>query len=129
VPIGETRSPRSPAVFSRLTVQEPVMWIVRFALNRLLVAFFSTLLPWFVLVQKRNPELLNFFFIVQLFRNYLTPEQNLPGPFYYFAPVLIVGLLPWLSVALIGSVPGQSQSAGQMTALSDYWVGRGKMAQ
>jgi hypothetical protein len=61
VPIGETRSSRSPAVFSRLTVQEPVMWIVRPALNRLLVAFFTTLLPWFVLVQKRNPELLNFF--------------------------------------------------------------------
>lgn len=52
-----------------------------------------------MLVQQRNPEFFNFFFIVQQFRRYLTPEQNRPGAFYYFVPVLLVGFLPWLSVA------------------------------
>ncbi|WP_179404018.1 glycosyltransferase family 39 protein [Burkholderia guangdongensis] len=64
-----------------------------------LVIFFAIATPWFVLVQQRNPEFFNFFFIVQQFRRYLTPEQNRPGPFYYFVPVLLIGFLPWLSVA------------------------------
>ncbi|CAM2193187.1 4-amino-4-deoxy-L-arabinose transferase [Paraburkholderia kururiensis] len=64
-----------------------------------LVVFLAIVLPWFVLVQDRNPEFFNFFFIVQQFRRYLTPEQNRPGAFYYFVPVLLVGFLPWLSVA------------------------------
>ncbi|SMF98012.1 glycosyltransferase family 39 protein [Burkholderia singularis] len=65
-----------------------------------LVIFFAIVTPWFVLVQQRNPEFFNFFFIVQQFRRYLTPEQNRPGPLYYFVPVLLVGFLPWLSVCV-----------------------------
>ncbi|SIT43520.1 PMT family glycosyltransferase, 4-amino-4-deoxy-L-arabinose transferase [Paraburkholderia piptadeniae] len=65
-----------------------------------LIVFFAIVTPWFVIVQDRNPEFFNFFFIVQQFRRYLTPEQNRPGPFYYFVPVLIVGFLPWLSVSV-----------------------------
>ncbi|MEX3934755.1 glycosyltransferase family 39 protein [Paraburkholderia phymatum] len=65
-----------------------------------LIVFFAIVTPWFVIVQDRNPEFFNFFFIVQQFRRYLTPEQNRPGAFYYFVPVLIVGFLPWLSVSV-----------------------------
>jgi 4-amino-4-deoxy-L-arabinose transferase-like glycosyltransferase len=65
-----------------------------------LIVFFAIATPWFVLVQQRNPEFLNFFFIVQQFERYLTPEQNRPGAFYYFVPVLLIGFLPWLSVTL-----------------------------
>ncbi|TKC90196.1 glycosyltransferase family 39 protein [Trinickia terrae] len=64
-----------------------------------LVVFFAIATPWFLLVQERNPEFFNFFFIVQQFQRYLTPEQNRPGPFYYFAIVILVGFLPWLSIS------------------------------
>ncbi|MEX3555192.1 MAG: glycosyltransferase family 39 protein [Burkholderia gladioli] len=63
------------------------------------VIFFAIATPWFVLVQQRNPEFFDFFFVVQQFRRYLTPEQNRPGPVYYFVAVLLVGFLPWLSIA------------------------------
>jgi 4-amino-4-deoxy-L-arabinose transferase-like glycosyltransferase len=62
--------------------------------------FFAIVSPWFILVQQRNPEFFNFFFIVQQFQRYLTPAQNRPGPFYYFVPVMLVGFLPWLSVSV-----------------------------
>ncbi|MEK6295359.1 MAG: 4-amino-4-deoxy-L-arabinose transferase, partial [Paraburkholderia tropica] len=65
-----------------------------------LIVFFAVVSPWFVLVQERNPEFFNFFFIVQQFQRYLTPAQNRPGPFYYFVPVMLVGFLPWLSVSV-----------------------------
>jgi 4-amino-4-deoxy-L-arabinose transferase-like glycosyltransferase len=63
-----------------------------------LVVFFAVATPWFVLVQQRNPEFFNFFFIVQQFDRYLTPAQNRPGPVYYFVWVVLVGFLPWLSL-------------------------------
>ena len=63
-----------------------------------LIVFFAIATPWFVLVQQRNPEFFNFFFIVQQFDRYLTPAQNRPGPVYYFVWVLLAGFLPWLSI-------------------------------
>jgi 4-amino-4-deoxy-L-arabinose transferase-like glycosyltransferase len=63
------------------------------------LVFAVIVVPWFALVQRNNPEFLNYFFIVQQFERYLTPAQNRPGPVYYFAAVLLVGFLPWLSLA------------------------------
>ncbi|WP_347559015.1 glycosyltransferase family 39 protein [Robbsia sp. KACC 23696] len=70
-----------------------------------LLVFLLLCAPWFALVQRDNPEFFHFFFIVQQFDRYLTPDQNRPGPLYYFVPVLLVGMLPWLSL-LPGSLRG-----------------------
>ncbi|MBR8301136.1 glycosyltransferase family 39 protein [Burkholderia dolosa] len=90
--------PGAVLVLYTLIARDWALW-KRLYLVSGLVIFFAIVTPWFVLVQQRNPEFFNFFFVVQQFRRYLTPEQNRPGPFYYFAPVLLVGFLPWLSVA------------------------------
>ncbi|PRF74641.1 4-amino-4-deoxy-L-arabinose transferase [Burkholderia multivorans] len=90
--------PGAVLVLYTLVARDWALW-KRLYLVSGLVIFFAIAAPWFVLVQQRNPEFFNFFFIVQQFRRYLTPEQNRPGPFYYFVPVLLVGFLPWLSVA------------------------------
>ncbi|VWB21385.1 glycosyltransferase family 39 protein [Burkholderia lata] len=90
--------PGAVLVLYTLVARDWVLW-KRLYLVSGLVIFFAIVTPWFVLVQQRNPEFFNFFFIVQQFRRYLTPEQNRPGPLYYFVPVLLVGFLPWLSVA------------------------------
>ncbi|VWC23138.1 4-amino-4-deoxy-L-arabinose transferase [Burkholderia pseudomultivorans] len=90
--------PGAVLVLYTLIARDWALW-KRLYLVSGLVIFFAIATPWFVLVQQRNPEFFNFFFIVQQFRRYLTPEQNRPGPFYYFVPVLLIGFLPWLSVA------------------------------
>ncbi|MDR3099712.1 MAG: glycosyltransferase family 39 protein, partial [Paraburkholderia sp.] len=82
-----------------------------------LIVFFAIVSPWFVLVQQRNPEFFNFFFIVQQFQRYLTPAQNRPGPFYYFVPVMLVGFLPWLSVS-VQSVRHALRAPGQTNGFS-----------
>jgi 4-amino-4-deoxy-L-arabinose transferase-like glycosyltransferase len=60
-----------------------------------LCVFTAIVLPWFVLVQQRNPEFLRFFFIHEHFERYLLPDHHRPGPWWYFLPVLLVGLWPW----------------------------------
>lgn len=82
--------PGAVLVLYTLIARDWALW-KRLYLVSGLVIFFAIVTPWFVLVQQRNPEFFNFFFVVQQFRRYLTPEQNRPGPFYYFVPVLLVG--------------------------------------
>jgi 4-amino-4-deoxy-L-arabinose transferase-like glycosyltransferase len=60
-----------------------------------LCVFSAIVLPWFVLVQQSNPEFFHFFFIQEHFERYLLPYHRRPGPWWYFAPVLLVALLPW----------------------------------
>jgi 4-amino-4-deoxy-L-arabinose transferase-like glycosyltransferase len=57
--------------------------------------FAAIALPWFVLVQQRNPEFFPFFFVHEHFDRYLLPTHNRPGPWWYFVPVVLIGLLPW----------------------------------
>ncbi|MBU9175755.1 glycosyltransferase family 39 protein [Burkholderia gladioli] len=90
--------PGAVLVLYTLIARDWALW-KRLHLVSGVVIFFAIATPWFVLVQQRNPEFFDFFFVVQQFRRYLTPEQNRPGPVYYFVAVLLVGFLPWLSIA------------------------------
>ncbi|MDR5750581.1 MULTISPECIES: glycosyltransferase family 39 protein [unclassified Caballeronia] len=89
--------PGAVLVLYSLITRDWALW-KRLYIGSGLIVFLIVAAPWFVLVQMKNPEFFNFFFIVQQFKRYLTPEQNRPGPLYYFVPVLIVGFLPWLSI-------------------------------
>src|SRR6266480_4047139 len=60
-----------------------------------LCVFGAIVLPWFILVQERNPEFFGFFFIREHFERYWLPHHHRAGPWWYFIPVLLVGLLPW----------------------------------
>jgi 4-amino-4-deoxy-L-arabinose transferase-like glycosyltransferase len=91
--------PGAVLVLYTLVARDWAIWRRLYLVSGLIV-FFAIVTPWFVLVQQRNPEFFNFFFVVQQFRRYLTPEQNRPGAFYYFVPVILVGFLPWLSVSV-----------------------------
>ena len=55
--------------------------------------------PWFIAVSRANPEFAHFFFIHEHVERFLTTEHRREGPIWYFVPVLLVGLLPWLSIA------------------------------
>jgi 4-amino-4-deoxy-L-arabinose transferase-like glycosyltransferase len=57
--------------------------------------FAAIVLPWFILVQHRNPEFFHFFFIYEHFERYALPDHHRPGPWWYFVPVVLVGLWPW----------------------------------
>lgn len=63
-----------------------------------LVIFFAICTPWFVLVSERNPEFPHFFFIHEHFQRFLTKVHFRLGPWYYFIPLLIIGIVPWLAM-------------------------------
>jgi 4-amino-4-deoxy-L-arabinose transferase-like glycosyltransferase len=70
--------------------------------------------PWFIVASQRNSEFAHFFFVVQHFQRYLSPQGfDRYQPAWFFIPVLLVGFLPWttfLPGALVTGV--QSARAG-----------------
>ena len=62
------------------------------------IVFLAVAAPWFVVVSLRNPEFFGFFFIHEHFTRFLTTEHRREGAWWYFIPILVVGILPWLTV-------------------------------
>jgi 4-amino-4-deoxy-L-arabinose transferase-like glycosyltransferase len=58
--------------------------------------FVAIAAPWFVAVSIANPEFFQFFFIHEHFERFLTREHNRYEPAWYFIPVVLVGVLPWI---------------------------------
>jgi 4-amino-4-deoxy-L-arabinose transferase-like glycosyltransferase len=58
--------------------------------------FLLTCVPWYVLCGLRNPEFFRVFIIEHNFKRYLTPEFQHIQPFWYYLPITIVALLPWV---------------------------------
>ena len=56
--------------------------------------------PWFVLVSMANPEFPEFFFIHEHFTRFLTTEHRRGEPWWYFVPMLLLGLIPWTLTAV-----------------------------
>ncbi len=80
------------------TAFDPLGWLLYLALAA----------PWFVLVDRANPGHAQFFFVHEHFTRFLTHQHARQGSDnwvldkLYFVGILAVGLLPWLSAAVIG---------------------------
>jgi 4-amino-4-deoxy-L-arabinose transferase-like glycosyltransferase len=86
--------------------------------------FAAIALPWFVLAARANPAFLRFFFIREHLQRYLTPIEHRTEPVWFFIPVLIVGVLPWLPQALRAIASGWRASAprGEFDPVRLLWI-------
>ena len=53
--------------------------------------------PWFVLVSARNRSFPGFFFVHEHFARFLTTVHQRVEPWWYFLPLLLLAVLPWIS--------------------------------
>ncbi len=72
----------------------------RLLLVRGAALFGALCLPWLILIQHRLPSFFQFFFVREHFERYLTKIENRYQPWWYFIPILLAGILPWLLPAL-----------------------------
>ena len=77
-------------------------------MDSLKVIYLLITAPWFVLIAQRNPEFLEFFFIHEHLQRFTQDTHSRTGPIYYFAPLLIIGALPWVL-----QIPGSIAQAWQ----------------
>lgn len=77
-------------IFNRWRDLKTLHWFSGFTI------FLLISLPWHILVQIKNPEFFHFYFIEQHFLRYLTNDMDRYQPMWWFVPVLLGGLFPWI---------------------------------
>ncbi len=58
--------------------------------------FLALAAPWYVLVSLKNPEYPYYFFIAEHLLRYTTTKFHRAKPFWYYVPLVVGGLLPWI---------------------------------
>jgi 4-amino-4-deoxy-L-arabinose transferase-like glycosyltransferase len=51
--------------------------------------------PWFIAVSLRNPDFPEFFFVHEHFARFLTTVHQRVEPWWFFLPLLLLGVFPW----------------------------------
>lgn len=93
-----------------------------------ILLFLLIVLPWHILVQSRNPEFFQFYFIDQQFLRYSTLIAQRYQPDWFFIPIFIAGFLPWVCFfpqAIVSHFPRNCQ---QFKEKNNYiflllWIG------
>ncbi|WP_025916748.1 glycosyltransferase family 39 protein [Herminiimonas sp. CN] len=84
----------------------------RLHIGKGLLLFFAITTPWFVLVSIRNPEFPYFFFIHEHFQRFTSEVHHRAGPWYYFIPLLLLGIAPWLGILFQSVLKSWSAAPG-----------------
>ncbi|MCC6192904.1 MAG: glycosyltransferase family 39 protein, partial [Burkholderiales bacterium] len=84
--------------------------------------FAGIAVPWFVLVELRNPGFAQFFFVHEHLQRFTQPVHRRIGPWWYFVPIATAFLLPWLP-AIVAALPGRASRppAGGFDARKFAW--------
>jgi 4-amino-4-deoxy-L-arabinose transferase-like glycosyltransferase len=87
--------PSATLVFYSLLTRDFAVWR-RLHLVSGAAIFLLLAAPWFVAVSRANAEFFQFFFIHEHVQRFLTVKHGRSEPWWYFIPLLLVGMLPWL---------------------------------
>ncbi len=63
-----------------------------------LLLFFALAAPWHWFASQANPEFAHFYFIHEHVERYLTTTHGRYQPWWFFGPVLILGMMPWIGL-------------------------------
>ncbi len=74
------------------------LWPVGIAL------YLAVTLPWFVLVQRANPEFFRIFFLQHNLARYTTDIYRHHQPFWFYLPVGLLALVPWTVFVIVAIV-------------------------
>jgi 4-amino-4-deoxy-L-arabinose transferase-like glycosyltransferase len=62
-----------------------------------LLLFLALSLPWHIMASLKTPEFFDFYIVHEHFTRYLTSVHRRYQPFWFFMPIIFLGLLPWSS--------------------------------
>ncbi len=60
-----------------------------------ILIYLGIVLPWFILVQIRNPQFIRVFILEHNLERFATNLYQHRQPFWYYIPVLLLSLVPW----------------------------------
>jgi 4-amino-4-deoxy-L-arabinose transferase-like glycosyltransferase len=87
----------------REIAQMPLLWCG--------LIYAAIVLPWFILMEARNPGFLRFFFIHEHLERYVSSSEHGWGP-WFFIPIVVGGMWPWIFFAPLGWSAMRAANAG-----------------
>jgi 4-amino-4-deoxy-L-arabinose transferase-like glycosyltransferase len=84
-----------------LAVEHRLRQIAAMPLVWCLVIYMAIVMPWFILMEARNPGFLRFFFIHEHLERYVSSSEHGWGP-WFFIPIVIGGAWPWIFFVPLG---------------------------
>jgi len=64
------------------------------------VLYLAMVLPWFIAVQKRNPNFLHVFFLEHNLERFATNRFQHEQAFWFYLPIVLLSLTPWAVIAI-----------------------------
>lgn len=95
------------------------------------IAMLIVTVPWFWLIDARNPEFAHFFFIHEHWDRYTSTVHERKGTIWYFVPLVVAGFLPWLGLTprmwtevreRAGAVRGAAGKPFQPALMAALWA-------
>jgi 4-amino-4-deoxy-L-arabinose transferase-like glycosyltransferase len=65
-----------------------------------ILLYLAMVLPWFIAVQRRNPNFLRIFFLQHNLERFATDRFRHEQYFWYYLPIVLLALTPWAVLAL-----------------------------
>ena len=78
--------------------------------------YFAMVLPWYIAVQRRNPDFLRIFFLEHNLERFATNRYMHEQPLWYYLPILLLALMPWSVIALRALAEAIQQSVAEWRA-------------
>ena len=78
-----------------------------------ILLYFAMVLPWYIAVQRRNPTFLKIFFLQHNLERFATNRFEHYQPFWYYIPVMLLGLTPWAVIAVTAFVDAIGRSVNE----------------
>lgn len=110
-PVGVLLAAGGSVMGALLSAQFPRIW--RLASPWSLASFGVVAIPWYLLCAAENPEFLEFFLVSHNVERFLTPVFRHQQPFWFFGPVLLLGLAPWTATIVATLHDVTTRSSGR----------------
>ncbi len=80
------------------------------------VLYLAMVLPWFIAVQRRNPNFLHVFFLEHNLERFATNKFEHEHALGYYVPVVLLSLMPWTVLAVAALVSAVRESFAEWRA-------------
>lgn len=80
------------------------------------VLYLAMVLPWYIEVTRRNPNFLRVFFLEHNLERFATNRFEHQQPIWYYLPVVILSLMPWIIIAVAAMSAAVHESIAEWRA-------------
>ncbi len=90
-----------------------------------IILYLAMVLPWFIAVQRRNPNFLRVFFLQHNLERFATNRFEHEQVFWYYLPVILLSLMPWTIIAItaLGSAIRESFAEWRARRAKHHYMG------